>query len=208
MTFDPDNWLVSGTRELQDYVTAYIATNLPDDYEDVSVEMSWPDTEHWTKETPLAKSIIHFEQDDANSTVLGFGTPGVDVFDEVEGTFELHEAAQHLVNYDVGVWVSAEGGGATKRMQLVQALKNCFVPAGARIELNETTGGVNVISFNGGQNHIDRINDLPVWRAMNMTLIVRLFSRHVPSTPEVIPTIFTQTEDLSINVGGADVPLT
>lgn len=201
--YDPDNWLVSATRVLGSYVTTVLADP------DTDVEMSFPDTSRWTKESPLAKALVHFEMDDAHDPVLGFGVPGVDVFDDAANTFSLHEAAMHELNFDVGVWCSSEAGGATKRMELVQVLKNIFGTASGRIALNEATGGLNVISFTGGGNHLDRPNDLPVWRAMNMTLIVRVFSRHIPVVPEVIPADgYDQAPSLTINVGGSDVPLT
>lgn len=203
MTYDPDNWLVSATRELGAYVTDTIADP------DTDVEMSFPDVHSWTKEMPLAKSLIHFEQDDAHAPVLGFGVPAVEIVADDGATVEYQEVAMHELNFDVGVWCSAEAGGATKRMVLTEAIHNIFGSAGGRVALNEATGGLNVVSFTGGGNHLDRVNDLPVWRAMNMTLIVRVFSRHIPAEPEVIALDgVDQSPSLTINVGGSDVPLT
>jgi len=72
--YDPVQWLTSGTRGLRDYVEMYL--NDPD----VLVEMSFPDTTRWTKEIPLEKSVVHFEQDDVQNPMLGLGEPGVDVY--------------------------------------------------------------------------------------------------------------------------------
>lgn len=195
MIYDPDTWLESLTRTLGDYVTTTL--NDPDS----TVEMSFPDTAHWTKKTPLDKAIVHFEQDHISDPVLGFGVPGVDVLDDTDPAnpiSTLHEAAMHLVNFDVGVWVSAEMGGATKRMTLTRQLKDIFATATGRIAFNTDTGGLQVVSFEGGRNQLDRVNDIPVWRALDMTLIVRCFSRHIPAVGVVVPTDFTQGENLTI----------
>ena len=92
-------------------------------------------------------------------------------------------------------------GGATKRMETTQALKNLFTSVYGKRKFNEDTDGLNVVSFLGGRNIIDRINDVPVWRGMDMELIVRVFSRHVPSTPPVtVPLDIGQSENLTIVV--------
>jgi hypothetical protein len=193
--FDPDNWLVSATRS----IGFYVANTLND--VDVAVEMSYPDTSAWTKELPLDKVIVHFEQDDVMSPVLGFGIPGVEILDEFDvdnPTVELHEAAQHMIDFNVGVWVSAELGGVTKRMEVVQVLKNIFSTPGGRTRFNNGTEGVQVVSFDGGRNELDRINDLPIWRTLDMTLIVRVFSRYIPPTPDIVATNFDQGQNLTI----------
>lgn len=200
--YDPDNWLVSMTRAIGDYVTSVL--NDPDS----SVEMSFPDTSKWVKETPLANAVVHFEQDAISDPILGFGVPGDDVYDSNAGTNLHREAAMHLVNYDVGVWVSAEAGGGTKRMELVQALKNIFTTATGKQAFNAATEGLWPVSFEGGRNQLDRVNDLPLWRALDMTLVVRCFSRHTPTTPDVVPTDFTQNEQLTISSSdGTDKPV-
>lgn len=180
VTFDPDDWLVSTTRAIGAYVSNYL--NDPD----LGVEMSFPDTRNMQKETPLDKALIHFEQDDISDPVLGFGVPGKDVFDYVTDpaapTYAKHETMQHHINYDVGVWVPAEIGGATKRMQLTQSLKNMLTTATGKKALNGATGGLWIVSFEGGRNELDRINGIPIWRTLNMTLIIKVFSRHIPAT--------------------------
>lgn len=198
--FDPVEWLTSATRALEDYVR----NALGDD--DVQVEMSFPNTDTITKETPLAKVLIHFEQDNIENPVLGFGVPGKEVVDVDEGSWALYEAAWHEINFDVGVWVSAEMGGATKRMQVYQQLVTMFGTALGRIDLNETTGGVKVVNFHGGRFALDRVNDLPIWRAMEMTLICQVFSKHIPPQIEVLPIDGAdQTQIITID---GDVPVT
>lgn len=200
VTFDPDNWLLSAHRALHSYVQSKFDPNL------VTVEMSWPDV---TKELPFHKVLIHMEQDDQENPILGFGTPGVEVYDEDAGTWVVHEAQLHHLNFDVGVWASSQAGGATARSKAAQTLTNIFTPAEAKKELQATTDGIWVVSFNGGRNELDRITDLPVWRAMDMTLVVRVVSRHIPAQTEIVPFGADQTPDLTIvNDAGEQSPVT
>ena len=203
--YNPDNWFVSANRAIKDYISDKL--NDPD----VEVEMSFPDTRELEKTMPLDKVLVHLEVDDMDDPVLGFGVPGVLVIDDTDPdnpTSKLHEAAAHVMNFDVGVWVSAEMGGVTKRMQVVQALKNMFATATGRIAFNTTTEGLNIVSFDGGRNVLDRINGVPVWRTLDMTLIVRCMSRHIPATSEKVPLSALQNPDLTIaNEGGGTSPV-
>lgn len=200
--YNPDDWLLSTTRVLG----SYIKDTLND--LDTEVEMSFPDTSKWTKTTPLAKALIHLEQDHISDPVLGFGIPGVEVpTSPPDGTYKFHEAAEHLVNYDVGVWVSAEAGGSTKRMVLTQALKNIFATVTGKQAFNVATGGLWAVSFEGGRNELDRVNDIPVWRAFDMTLIVRVFSRHIPPSTTGLTAKIDQAPSLTIvNADGTVSP--
>jgi hypothetical protein len=197
--YDPVLWLESLTRALG----AFCEATLSDP--DVEVEMSFPDTSRWTKTTPLTNAVVHFEQDDISSPILGFGTPGVDEF-FADGTVIHHEAVLHLVNFDVGVWVSAENGGATKRMELTRQLKDMFTSVTGKQAFNEATGGLWPVSFEGGLNQLDRVNDLPLWRTMGMTLIVRCFARIEPPAPFVVVGDFEQDQQLTIDDNGTDKP--
>jgi hypothetical protein len=205
--FDPVEWLVTATRSLGSYVTSKVNAATTD------VEMSFPDTRDWTKDTPLAKSLIHFEQDHMDSPVWGFGNPGKEVFTEspdggvTPAKWRVDEAQRHELNFDVGVWASAESGGATSRMRLVQLLANIFTVASAKQAMYDATGGLWVVSFTGGRNEIDRINDLPMWRALDMTLILRVFSKH-PGVDEVVPDVAAQDQELTItDNAGNQVPV-
>jgi hypothetical protein len=156
--YDPDLWLESLTRALSDFCGAYL------DDPDSDVEMSFPDTSTWTKRRRSRVPVVHFEIDDISTPILGFGNPGRDVFDDVNGTVVHQEVQQHDVNFDVGVWVSAETGGATKRMELVRKLKDMFTSATYKKILSEQYNGISVLLFDGGTNMLDRINDVPLWR--------------------------------------------
>jgi hypothetical protein len=203
--FDPENWLVTLPRALQ----AWVENNMPSSLApDVQVEMDFPDTRQWPKQVPLAKVLIHFAQDDEDDPAIGFGVPGDYEFDDVAGTVVLREAAQHLVNYDVGVWSSANMGGITKRAEVTQVLKSLFTLPTAKKALEEEEG-IWVVSFNGGRNELDRVGDVPIWRTLGMTLIVRVVSRHLPPTPVIVQTDYTQDQELTILVDdGTAEPVT
>lgn len=175
-----EGWLVTALRAVKVYTQAYLGQH----GDDLEVEMNFPDTVTMEKQLPLPKPLVHFALDNIEDPLLGFGTPGIlvtnDYDDPANPTMGLVEAAQHILNFDVGVWVSSEAGGETKRMQIVQALKDGFARQGGRQAFRLGTGGLNILSFDGGRFALDRINDVPVWRAMDMTLLVRAFSRHAP----------------------------
>ena len=120
-----------------------------------------------------------------------------------------HEAVLHLVNFDVGVWVSAENGGVTKRMELTRKLKDMFTSATGKEAFNEATGGLWPMSFEGGLNQLDRVNDLPIWRTMGMTLIVRCFAKIVPLSPYIYvdPGNYIQDPHLTIDDNGTIKPV-
>lgn len=195
LLYDPDNWLLSTMRALDDYVRDTLADP------DVEIEMNFPDLATLEKKMPLDKALVHFQLDDMDDPVLGFGIPGKDVLDETDPAnprYKKHEAALHNLNFDVGVWVSAEMGGGTKQMLLVQRLKNMFSTATGKIRFNTVTQGLNIVSFDGGRNVLDRINDVPVWRTLDMTLIVRCVSRHIPATDVGVPLSILQDANLTI----------
>jgi hypothetical protein len=206
--YEPENWLVTLDRALLAWVESQMPVDLAPD---VTVEMDFPDTRQWPKQSPLEKALVHIAQDDENDPTFGFGVPGDDEYlTDPDGTVHNthREAAQHLVNFDVGVWSSAQTGGPTKRKEVVQALKNMFVPNSAKKALDDAEG-IWVVSFDGGRNILDRINDVPVWRALEMTLIVRAVSRHLPATSVIVATDFTQDEQLTITVDdGTAKPVT
>jgi hypothetical protein len=192
--YDPAAWLLSLTRGLEDYVT-----NGLQDLQ-VDVEMSFPDTVEIEKKMPLAKTLVHMDIDDREDRMIGFGSPGVEVYDEASGKVSFHEASWHSVNYDVGVWASAESGGETARLVVAQRLIDLFSGAGGQRRIREAVGQIQIVSFNGGRFLLDRINDILVWRAVDMTLVVRVFSRRVPPETEVAQAVedFDQVQNLTI----------
>ena len=200
--YDPDSPIVSTVRSLKAHVEALVAadTQLAGVTE---VEMSFPDTTVWTKDQPLGKTIIHFDIDDQENPVIGFGRVGKSTFvpGDPEGTVghELfQEATRHMINFDVGIWASAQSGGHTKRLEVREMLTKAFASAGGRKAFNEATGGLQVARFEGGEDVIDRINDLPLWRTAAMTLVLDVFGRITPEIPDTVPLSIGQDPHLTI----------
>ena len=115
----------------------------------------------------------------------------------LSGSFRVLEAHRRIINFDVGVWATLDAGGETIRMKAVQALHDMFGSNGVRLDFNEQLGGVTITSFDGGQDVIDRISDMPVWRTVNMTLVVEAYSK---STPDqlVVPEDFVPVDHTEV----------
>lgn len=205
--YDPDSYLVSSTRQIGAWVTAKLG-ELDALAGVFDLEMSHPDTTQLAKSTPLRKLLIHFELDADPDLVLGFGKPGMPEFDEDEGTVLFSEATLHRLHFDVGLWASAEAGGATKRMEARQALANLFGSVTGREEFNLATEGLQVVSFDGGHDVLDRVNDLPIWRTAGGSLVVEVFGRITPQLAEAVAGEYNQLQQLTItDADGEPVPL-
>lgn len=206
-SYDPVEWLVTTMRQLRLY-TADRLGELAALEDIVTVEIGFPDTSVWTKTSPLDTVLVHFELDDEDDSPLGFGKPGVsEIVTVTEGEEEeaeefeaelFSEAARHRLNFDVGIWVSAEMGGKTKLWETRQALKNLYATVTGREAFNIATEGLNVVGFDGGRDALDRINDLPVWRTIGITMMLDVFSKHTPETPDLLALDFTQVPQLTI----------
>lgn len=197
--YDVDNWLVTSSRTLREFIAAAF------DPGHVTVELNFPNTQELL---PLPKTLIHLEMDAMTHPVVGFGVPKIEVIDDVNGTVTNSDLAAHEVNYDVGVWASRESGGATARMQAMQTLSNLFAPAKARLDFRDATG-MSVVSFTGGRNELDRLDDVPVWRALDMTLVVRVVSRNVQTEVDILPTDIIEQPQLTITDDtGQQTPVT
>jgi len=182
------------TRAVEDYAKAAFDPAL------YSVQMSYPDVALLANGQPLDKILVHFERDVVDSPLWAFGIQGQDEWSDpshLSGTFRVLEAQRVIVNYDIGVWASADAGGETYRMYAVQTLHNIFGPAGAKQNFNAVTEGLTIRSFTGGRDATDRINDLPVWRTMDITLVIEAFSRSAPQ-PDVVPESFDILGNLDI----------
>lgn len=198
--YDPDAYLVSAGRSIHDYVRDQLLARA-DIGDVVDVEMSYPDTRDWTKDSPLERSLVHFELDDDPAMILGFGVPQT-LDDQGDDTAIVSEPQVHHLNYDVGIWTSPQSGGTTKRAQLRQALRDIFGTATGRVAFNEATEGLQAIEFGGGSDVLDRVNSLPIYRTTGITLVVSVFSRLTQSTPVDLVTDAVQLQHLSID--GAD----
>lgn len=193
--YNPSEYLVSAMDALKRY-TRDSLVQVAGIGDTVDVEMGFPDTRSWTKASPLERSIVHFELDDDPEMRTGFGVQ-VTQDDQGNDTTILSEAAVHELNFDIGIWTSPQSGGTTMRARLRQALFAIYGPGGARRAFTDATGVV-VKRYGGGNDVLDRVNDLPIYRTVQVELVLSVFSRHTQdaATPLVIE--IDQDEHLSI----------
>jgi hypothetical protein len=194
--FNPDKYLTSTVRALSDYITNAFDVDL------VTVLREFPAPDAW--KAPSEQVIIHLELDDDAPQPVGFGTFSRDTYDEVTGTSVIEEAtAWYLLNFDVGVWAFQEAGGSTARLETQETLKQLFIGNQADLDLAAATNGIHLAepsaSFSGGRHITDTINGLPVWRTMDMTLVVRVCGRRTYAATEAIEAI-DQAPELVIDV--------
>lgn len=204
--YDPENWLLTMIRGLKDYAQKGFKDSVLDDNNQpvgdqvYDVVMEFPTTDAILKSVPLGKAIVHFEIDEIDDRILGFGVGEHRLnYDAILKRITPQEAGEHRVALDVGVWTSDRSGGLTTRLRAYQTLKNLFMGALALQRLRSITtnpvtqdGGLEILEFTGGRFLQETINDLIVYRMVDCNLTVRCYSR----TPllEPIPTI----EDITI----------
>ena len=203
-TYDPEQWLVSTTRALKEFVdNAFNAA-----YE---VIMEFPSTDTVMKYVPLEKTLIHFEIDDVHGRPLGFGANiGTTNYDETNPgseTVRPQEARLHTINFDVGVWSSDRSGGTTARLRAQQTLSDLFIGKRAQDALDAAVkdgdGRIEILRYEGGRSLTDRINDVDVYRMTGATLEVRVFSRTKLGPLEApITDILT---DENLDIGGVAI---
>lgn len=170
--FDPEKWALSMMRALKQYTLTGFSTA------SWELVMEFPNPGNLAKRLPLAKPLIHIEMEDPRSIPFGMGENWVNaIFDEVETKVEYWEAHRHEVDWDVGIWTSAESGGTTTRAEARDILDDLFNGPVARDACMANTDGVEVLSITGGRNFVDVINDLPVYRMVDIVLSTRVFSR-------------------------------
>jgi len=205
---NPEQWLETTVRGLKEYAeegfkeSVLDGSGFPAGDEIYEIIMEFPSTESLLKMLPLPKVVIHFEIDDIDDRILGFGDGHHRVnYDSVLEVLKPQEAGEHRINLDVGIWCSARSGGLTARLRAYQTLKNLFYGALAIEKLRSATtqyiggqseGGLEILEFTGGRFFQETINDIQIFRMINCQLVIRCFSR----TPIglVIPTI----EEISI----------
>jgi hypothetical protein len=170
--FDPDAWMTSTIRAFEEY----IKTGLNQSWYDV--RFSYPPADFVRDRVPLAKTLIHFEIEDMPETKLGFGEGVVNQrYDPVAQTVEKWHATPQEVRLSVGIWSSAESGGETTRMEAREDLSKLLSGPVAKGKMMEATDGVELLSFTGGRNLTDTINDSTVWRMVDMEVRLRVYQR-------------------------------
>jgi hypothetical protein len=191
MGYDPEIYYESTLRELKRYVQSVFGVQpYSDGYE---VVMEFPDANTLAAKVPFLKTLIHFEVDDVQGKVLGLGDNIFNWnYNEADSTVDPQEARQHIFNIDVGIWAAAKSGGLTARMRAKQLLDNLFLGSLAISRLRDFTdagdGCLEIISYTGGRNVNDTVNDVPVYRTVNGVLEIRVFSR-TPVSGDPLPAI-------------------
>ena len=214
--YDPENWLETSMRCLKEYAREEFNRAVKDDdlnnigdqiYE---IIMEFPESEDILKLMPVPKTIVHFEIDEIDNDILGFGEGHHALnYDSFLQLIEPQEAGIHLIDLDVGIWASTRSGGLTARLRAYQILRMLFHGPLANQELFNRTqsyddngrseGGLEITDFTGGRFIQDRINDVPIFRMIDCSLKIRVFSRspifsQVPTIEEV-----TQIPELIID---------
>ena len=198
--FNPDKWLETLHRYLHDFVLQRINEAVKDDtnadagLQAYDVVMDWPEADDPARDIQLEKTLIHFVVDDIDSAKLGFGDDTVNATEELHDApdpdiVNFHQARRHVVNYDVGLWASDQSGGSTSRLVAYQMLDSIFGGDDARRDFRDSTGGIEIIRFNGGTFITERVNDVRVFRIIDCELVVRVFSRRLLSDEVIVEDI-------------------
>jgi hypothetical protein len=193
--YNPEQFLETVVRTLKEYTEEAFHQSVVDDqlnyvgekvYE---VEMEFPATDRISKSVPLEKTLIHFEIDDIEDRIIGLGDQVYNLnFDIQTGLIQPQSAAEHRIDFDVGVWTSDRAGGITSRLRAYQILRNLFFGSVAieklrtrSVSYDPDDGGVDGIidiwSFSGGRFITEVINDINVYRIAGCSLILRVYSR-------------------------------
>lgn len=198
--YNPELWLETTVRAIKDYVSNFINTNI------YQVVMEFPGPLLDNKTVPLNKTILHFEVDEIAEMPLGFGDNiGNLNYDVGSGTVNPQEAREIRINFDVGVWASDASGGTTARMRAHQLLTTLFGGKIAQDSLRVASDGgdgyIEILRFSGGRFAIDSVNDQRLYRTVDCTLEVRVFSRtRISDTPG--PAIEEIDQDPGLTVMG------
>jgi hypothetical protein len=197
--FNPEKWLTTFTRALKDYViNGALPLNL---YE---IIMEYPGVLMTDTNWPRPKTVIHFSIEDIEQMQMGMGSgvvnevfsvPPLPALGEVVEEWEAHP---YRVTLDVGIWASKESGGSTARMEAREALDLLFVGPKARTNCMTLTDGIEILSFTGGRFVEDEVNNLPVFRAVDQDLIVRLYGR-LKAPPVPVWDTFVQEPGIEID---------
>ena len=203
MTYDPEKFMETTLRTLKDYVSANLNTSI------YSVVMEFPGAIEDSEKLPMKKTIIHFELDDISSSPVGMGDNAfADNYDSVAQTIQPQYAQMHRMNFDVGVWASDRSGGTTARMRAKQQLEFLFgLNSGGIDRLRNFSdngdGVIEIVSFSGGRFVQDTSeNDTRLYRMVDCSLEVRVFSRTPLAIQTPIPTIESHTQNPGLTVIG------
>lgn len=204
---NPELWLETMVRGLHDYALEGFKNAVVDDGGDpkgdeiYDVLMEFPAAANMQKWVPLEKAVIHFEIDDIDTRTWMGDAAIVENYDEDTEQTQPQEGREHRVNFDIGIWSSDRTGGTTARLRAYQILSNLFSGTLAIDKLRQATtkldmnmaieGQLDILNFQNGRFLTDSINDIPIYRMIDCSLLVRCFSRTpkvqlVPAIEEII----------------------
>ena len=174
--YSPELWLETSVRALEEYLQRGFDESI---YE---ILLGYPPAGEIDRRMPFRRTLIHLEIDDIDDRILGFGDGGiVDNYNPDTGTVQVQEANEHRIDLDIGAWADDASGGATARLRAYQILTTLLHgPLATRSLFDATTngdGGLEIVEFNGGRFIVERVDDLPVYRIVNCTLTIRIYSR-------------------------------
>jgi hypothetical protein len=199
MSYDPEIYLESTIREIKAYVEANINTRI------YKVVMEFPGSIVDSERMPLSKTLIHFELDADDPSILGMGDNVFETnYNSLDSSLGLQRAEQHMLNFDVGIWSSDRSGGTTSRSRAKQILQTLFGVDGIeklRTFSDGGDGGIEIRSFTGGRFVLDvSDNDSRLYRMVDCQLNVRVFSRTpiAQAEPGVAIEEILQAPDLTI----------
>lgn len=180
--YNPGDPFLSLFRALESYLEQYI------DQELYTLVAGFPSADDLGNFQPFPKTIIHYDIDDIQNPILGFGSNKILQQFHDDGTVTEIEARQHVVSWDIGVWASDRSGGITSRLVAYQLLNSLF--HGTQVfHLVEDAYGFEILSFVGGNFIKEEINDMPIYRVTNMSLTTKIFSS-VDQIPLPVPSGF------------------
>ena len=196
MGYDPEHHLESTVRELQSYVLDNINTRI------YQVVMEFPGAMIDAMKMPMRKTIIHFGIDAQDDRFM-WADPMTEE-DNGDGTVTPRWAAEHRLNFDVGIWASDDSGGTTSRMRAAQILHSLFGYPASITNLRASSDGgdgtLDIIRYSGGMSAQDRVNDIRLYRMVNGELEIRVFSRSPATLVPPVPAIedIVQAPNLTI----------
>jgi hypothetical protein len=217
MKYDPEDWLESSTRCLEEYARESFHQAIksedgtPIGLEAYEIVMQFPGTLLDTRKVPMRRTLIHFEIDEIATSVIGFGDNiFAENFNETDESLNPQWAAAHRLNIDIGIWASDASGGITSRAKVKQILVNAFGGAAGIVKLREYSDGgdgrLDILSFSGGRFLVDRVNDVTVYRMVECTLEIGVFSRTPIEDTASVPAIMFITQDPKLSISSEDIP--
>jgi len=217
--YDPEAWLETTVRCLKEYLEQEFLESISDGANYVGdqayeIVAEFPGTALDIGKIPLHRTVIHFEIDDIQSRIVGFGdNVFATTYDSGTSQNTDRTGEVHRLTLDVGIWAFDASGGTTSRLRAKQILQSALGGARGIIRMREFSDGgdstIDVLGFSGGHFILDKINDMTVYRMVECNLELRVFSRdplkpdmHGPAIEEII-----QDPHLKIDDNGVLIPL-